>query len=75
MKRWMLIAVVIGIAGCKEGVGQRCQIDSDCESGLVCSAGTSKCVSPEMVGLDASVPDAPRDAPPDAPKDASTPAD
>jgi hypothetical protein len=72
VKRWMLIAVVV--AGCKEGKGQRCQIDSDCQDGLVCSSGTSQCVDPAMLGIDATVPDAPKDAPADAPKDA-TPAD
>jgi hypothetical protein len=30
-----LIALV-GLAGCKQGVGDRCQVNSDCEDDLIC---------------------------------------
>ncbi len=40
-------ALVLGTAGCKQGVGQRCQVDSDCESGLECYTGLSQSVPPE----------------------------
>src|SRR5512136_2767731 len=40
-------ALVLGTAGCKQGVGERCQVDSDCESGLECYTGLSQSVPPE----------------------------
>lgn len=52
---------------CKQGEGERCQVDNDCESGLVCAALTDTCeksaVGPER---DAGPPDAepPIDGPP-----------
>lgn len=69
MKRWMLIALVF--AGCKQGKNQRCQIASDCDTGLVCSAATGTCVDMTTEGIDATVPDAPprMDAAVDAPHD------
>lgn len=63
---------------CKQGEGEVCQIDDDCESGLECNAGTMRCQSPGAdradaapradAGLeDAGTPDAtPADAGPDA---------
>jgi hypothetical protein len=35
-----VVAALAGAAGCKQGLGDRCQIDSDCESGH-CSMGTN----------------------------------
>ena len=35
-------AALAGAAGCKQGLGDRCQIDEDCESGLICSTGTNR---------------------------------
>ena len=40
-------ALVLGTAGCKQGVGQRCQVDSDCSSGLQCYTGLSQSVPHE----------------------------
>ncbi|RMH40446.1 MAG: hypothetical protein D6689_13800 [Deltaproteobacteria bacterium] len=71
---------------CKQGEGQRCEIDSDCEDGLICSpgpGGQSVCV-PDTSGTpvdaapkpmpDASADAAPSDAaPPDAGVDAAPP--
>ena len=70
MKRWLWIALVI--AGCKQGKNQRCQIASDCQDGLVCSAATGTCVDMTTEGIDALAPDGPakRDAGVDAPRDA-----
>jgi len=31
------------LTGCKQGEGEVCQIDSDCESGLTCNATTMQC--------------------------------
>lgn len=64
MKRLVLI---LALAACKQGEGEPCQIDRDCESGLVCSTVTNTCVrSDDDIGptidapeADAEVPDAP----------------
>jgi len=59
------------ITACKQGQGERCQVDADCETGLVCNQGTFKCESTTNSAIDATVPDGP-DAAPDAMPD-STP--
>ena len=74
-RKWIaLVAAVVAAAAfvaCKQGKGDRCQINSDCSGGLVCSPATQTCV---VVGatdeIDAGVPDAPHDAPHDAAVDA-----
>ena len=63
-----------GLAACKEGEGSRCQIDSDCKSGLVCNRATDTCQDSADIDPDASFqPDAmlPQDAADDA-ADATT---
>lgn len=36
----VLLALALGAsAGCKQSLGERCQIDEDCEEGLFCSTG------------------------------------
>lgn len=57
------IAIAGGIASCKQGEGQRCQVNSDCEDGLVCNTGEGVCRTTEGSQLDA---EAPPDAAPDA---------
>jgi hypothetical protein len=32
--------------GCKQGRGERCQVNEDCESPLTCNLATKVCVSP-----------------------------
>lgn len=49
-----------GIASCKQGEGERCQIQSDCEDGLTCNVGEHVCRRNPMGALDAELP-------PDAP--------
>jgi len=49
MRRALLILVVLlplasTTGGCKQGEGEVCQIDSDCESGLECNVSTHQCV-------------------------------
>ena len=70
MKKLALVALVFGIAaglsGCKQGRGDRCQINSDCSGGLVCSAATGTCTDQTSGGIDAVVPDAGKGI--DAPK-------
>ena len=79
MKRLLLIFAVLGCAayvGCKQGDGDRCQVDSDCSSGL-CNKSKGTCASTTGNTSDIDAPvvpdgppiDAPRDAPPDTPRD------
>ena len=45
-------------AGCTQGVGDRCQITSDCDDGLTCNEATNTCQS-SLAGIDGSIsPDA-----------------
>lgn len=68
----LAFAGVIAFAGCKQGEGERCQVNEDCEEGLVCNQATEQCALPGGGGIDATVPDGPTvDAAPDAPPDAS----
>ncbi|HEU5056977.1 MAG TPA: hypothetical protein VFU21_10655 [Kofleriaceae bacterium] len=41
-------------ASCKQGEGEVCQIDDDCETGLECNAGTMRCQSPGADRADAA---------------------
>lgn len=46
-KKWLAIAlfvVVSGAAGCKQGLGERCQVNDDCSSGVCSSASPKVCV-------------------------------
>ena len=76
MKKWFALTVFgLALAGafvaCKQGKGDRCQVNADCADGLLCSSATGMCVgSGAMNEIDASVPDAPKvDAARDAPAD------
>ena len=60
--------------GCSQGEGDVCQIDSDCEDGLECNAGTQRCQMRGRIGVDAAPPRsdaAPSDAAVDPPFDAA----
>jgi hypothetical protein len=60
-----------GIASCNPGVGERCQVQEDCEAGLQCTVGEGVCRAFASGDIDAPPPpDAPPDAPADAPPDA-----
>lgn len=77
----LLLAVLGGLVtlalGCKQGEGDRCQVNTDCDEGLICNQATTppRCQKPSNSGgIDATVPeqiDAAVDAPPDAAPDAS----
>ena len=57
------------IAACKQSEGSRCQVDRDCDDGLVCNQGTNppSCQDQNADNpIDASVPDADPDGPSDA---------
>ena len=67
MKRSKIIIAVlvacVSIAGlvtaCKQSAGDRCQIDADCGTNLVCNKATNTCQSTKVNSdTDASVPDA-----------------
>jgi hypothetical protein len=45
-------AVVGAMAACKQGEGERCQVEEDCEDGLICNAATNTCESMNVVGAD-----------------------
>jgi hypothetical protein len=66
LRRLAAVVVVLSplaLAGCKQGVGDRCQVESDCDDGLICvlpaggtpqSGGTCQ---PSNIGQDASITD------------------
>lgn len=64
-----LVSSLVTVAACKQGQGDRCQTNDDCESGLVCNQAKGTCQSTSGGDLDANrAPDAgPADAVPDAP--------
>ena len=64
IKRAVLLCLVL--AACKSGQGDRCQVNDDCQSPLVCNKAKNTCQDSSGGDLDASVPDAPADAPPDS---------
>lgn len=60
------------VASCKQGEGERCQVDDDCEDPLVCAQATQTCADNDTSsGIDAMPPTDAPDAAVDAP-DAST---
>jgi len=71
---WIAIALVAGsLAGCKQGLGERCQVDSDCSDGLSCSQADPKtCGGDNHEQEDADIPEQiPPDAAPDGTTDAA----
>ncbi len=81
LRRLVLVTASLFLAtaaGCKQGEGERCQVNNDCADGLVCSASApSTCVTPGAGGEDddGGMPDAeeppdstPLDAPPVLPQ-------
>jgi len=51
-------AALAGAAGCKQGLGDRCQVTDDCQTGLVCSTGTNThvCTTTTALFVDAGTP-------------------
>ncbi|HTR56315.1 MAG TPA: hypothetical protein VMJ10_36830 [Kofleriaceae bacterium] len=58
MKQVVLVVVLAAaaLAACKQGKGDRCQVNSDCADGLVCKAATGTCDSSTETGIDAAIP-------------------
>lgn len=52
----------VSLTACKSGIGERCQVSSDCEDGLVCAPSTDTCAETADSEGDAAV-DAPQDGP------------
>lgn len=48
------LAFLAAAPACKQGIGDRCQVDNDCSSGL-CNAATGRCQEPGQDQIDASV--------------------
>jgi hypothetical protein len=66
MKLLLLVtALALTTPACKQKEGEVCQIDSDCESNLVCNAATGRCQGRGGGPIDAG-PDAPPGTEPDA---------
>jgi hypothetical protein len=66
-----LVSSLVTIAACKQGEDERCQVNDDCTSPLVCNKATNTCQSSTGGGIDADVIDAvPADAAVDAVPDA-----
>jgi hypothetical protein len=57
----LLLALVAGGTACKSGVGERCQVNADCEDGLVCVKNTDTCAESIGGDVDGGI-DAPLDA-------------
>jgi hypothetical protein len=70
--------LALGLAGCKQGIGERCQINADCATNHCSMSDPQVCVTNEgnnLGDIDAMVPPqmdaaAPTDAAPDAAPDA-----
>jgi hypothetical protein len=58
-----LVGSLVTLAACKQGQGERCQVDDDCESGLVCNKAKNTCQSTTGGDQDAGITDAAVDAP------------
>lgn len=67
MKMLAVIALALttlGVTGCRQGLGQRCQTKDDCSPPLVCNMATQTCADKAGGDIDAQLPiDAGIDAP------------
>jgi hypothetical protein len=67
--KWIAITVALsaglGLAGCKQGLGERCQVTADCDDGLTCSQSEPRtCGGLNQQQVDAPIPE--MDASPEA---------
>jgi hypothetical protein len=58
-----LVGSLVTLAACKQGQGDRCQVNDDCEAGLVCNKAKNTCQSDDGGDADAGIIDAAVDAP------------
>jgi len=70
-KLFAIVLVSLLTAGCRQGLGDRCQINADCQSGLVCNQAKEggQCDRTTSNGIDAEPP--PFDAATEAAVDAA----
>lgn len=55
------IGIGAWVVGCRQGEGDRCQVDDDCASPLVCNKATQSCARTNGGGIDAINLDGPID--------------
>jgi hypothetical protein len=66
VKRFALLVVAgvlfgAGFVACKQGPGERCQVQDDCEDGLICNTTKQTCEgSGQGNPIDAAPPDGPK---------------
>jgi hypothetical protein len=74
VKQLLVIALLaLAPSGCKQGLGERCQLNADCDSNICSKSSPPVCVSVDdksQAQFDAEVPPAPIDAAIDAAIDA-----
>jgi hypothetical protein len=67
VKKWITIVLLsVSVLGCKQGRGERCQVNADCAEGICSQSEPKVCVTPgtSNADIDASAPiDAAIDAP------------
>lgn len=68
------IVLFLALVGCKQGLGERCQVDDDCSSPYTCNHAKMECQGTSTGDEDASLVDAPTIVI-DAPAADATPAD
>ncbi len=64
LRRGLLaLTSAVALAGCEQGVGDRCQVNADCKGTLVCNITTQRCAQraggqpvPDAMPADAMVP-------------------
>ena len=69
----LVLGTGIWMIACRQGEGDRCQVNADCASGLVCNQATQSCAKTSGGGIDAMAPPPPMPdaAEIDAPVDSS----
>jgi hypothetical protein len=57
-KTIMIVVLALGAAGCKQGRGERCEVDADCADGLTCPSSEPKVCGGESgaTSIDAAPP-------------------
>jgi hypothetical protein len=57
-----LVGSLVTLAACKQSKGDRCQVNADCDTGLVCNKAKNTCQSDEGGDADAGIIDAAADS-------------
>ncbi len=71
VKKYLLAIALssLSLTGCKQGLGERCQVTPDCSDGLVCNEASMVCARPASTdgGTETLPIDAPADSVTDGP--------